>query len=183
MMFGLAMMSKPIILLLLGDEWAQVIPFMQISCVIYAFWPIHAISLQAIQAMGHSNIFLRLEIYKKTLLLLVLFGTFQHSVLMIALGRLIITPLTIVINIRPNIKLIGYSFKDLFCDLYKSIIVSIVFIIVGGVLLILDIPTIYLLIIQILAFSICYLLLLYLLCPNLFIYFKSNLMNKLKVTR
>ena len=72
MMFGLAMMSKPIILLLLGDEWAQVIPFMQISCVIYAFWPIHAISLQAIQAMGHSNIFLRLEIYKKTLLLLVL---------------------------------------------------------------------------------------------------------------
>lgn len=183
MMFGLAMMSKPIILLLLGDEWAQVIPFMQISCVIYAFWPIHAISLQAIQAMGHSNIFLRLEIYKKTLLLLVLFGTFQHSVLMIALGRLIITPLTVVINIRPNIKLIGYSFKDLFCDLYKSIIVSIVFIIVGGVLLILDIPIIYLLIIQILAFTICYLLLLYLLCPNLFMYFKSNLMNKLKVTR
>ena len=178
MMVGLAIMSKPIILLLLGDEWIAVVPFMQTACVIYAFWPIHVISLQAIQAVGRSDIFLKLEIYKKGLALFVLLITFRSGVFMIALGRLLTTPLSVFINIYPNIKLIGYSFKNLFVDLHKSIIISVVFLISGVLTTYFNLPSMVLLVVQICVFSVVYFISIYFLSPDLLIYIKQCLAKK-----
>lgn len=178
MMVGLAIMSKPIILLLLGDEWIAVVPFMQMACVIYAFWPIHVISLQAIQAVGRSDIFLKLEIYKKGLALFVLLITFRSGVFMIALGRLLTTPLSVFINIYPNIKLIGYSFKNLFIDLHKSIIISVLFLIIGVLTTYFNLHTMVLLAVQIFAFIVVYFISIYFLSPDLLIYIKQCFAKK-----
>ena len=64
-MIGLAAVAKPLTVLLLTDKWLPSVPFMQFSCFILAFWPIHTTNLQAINAVGRSDIFLKLEIIKK----------------------------------------------------------------------------------------------------------------------
>ena len=65
MMFGLASVAEPLVKIILTDKWLPVVSLMQLLCFSYALWPIHTINLQAISAMGRSDIFLKLEIVKK----------------------------------------------------------------------------------------------------------------------
>lgn len=66
-MAGIAALAKPLVLVLLGKKWFLCVPFIQIFCFSYAFWPIHTSNLSAINAVGRSDIFLKLEIIKKSL--------------------------------------------------------------------------------------------------------------------
>ena len=125
MMFGLAAVSKPLILVLISEKWLPAVPYMQLACLSYAFWPIHVANLQAIQACGRSDVFLNLEMIKKIMLIVVLFVTFKHGVLAIALGRLFIAPLSVYINSFPNKRLIDYSQAEQLRDLSPEFILSV----------------------------------------------------------
>ena len=65
MMMGLAFCAEPIIRLVLTDKWLPCVPFMRIFCCTFMFYPIHTANLNAIKAMGRSDLFLKLEIEKK----------------------------------------------------------------------------------------------------------------------
>ena len=65
LMMGLAFCAEPIVRLVLTDKWIFCIPFLRIFCITYMFWPVHTANLNAINAMGRSDWFLRLEIIKK----------------------------------------------------------------------------------------------------------------------
>ena len=64
-MTGLAVVSSTLVQLLYTDVWSAAVPYMWIGCFSYAFWPLHTANLQVIQAMGRSDISLKLEIIKK----------------------------------------------------------------------------------------------------------------------
>ena len=51
--------------LLLTEKWMACVPCVRIFCLTYAFQPIHTANLNAIKALGHSDIFLKLEVIKK----------------------------------------------------------------------------------------------------------------------
>ena len=51
--------------LLLGEKWLPCVPFLQMYGFIYALLPIHTTNLQALNGMGRSDLFLRLELVKK----------------------------------------------------------------------------------------------------------------------
>ena len=62
MMIGMAVVAEPLVKIVLTDKWLPAVPFLQIFCISYALMPIHTANLQAINAMGRSDIFLRLLI-------------------------------------------------------------------------------------------------------------------------
>ena len=64
---GLATVAVPLISVLLTDKWLPCVPYLQAYCFVYAFWPVHTANLQAINAQGRSDLFLKLEIIKKTI--------------------------------------------------------------------------------------------------------------------
>uniref|UniRef100_UPI003FEE4B1B lipopolysaccharide biosynthesis protein n=1 Tax=Fusobacterium mortiferum TaxID=850 RepID=UPI003FEE4B1B len=64
-MVGLMAISEPLIRLVLTEKWLPCVPYLRIFCLSYALWPIHTANLQAINAIGRSDIFLKLEIIKK----------------------------------------------------------------------------------------------------------------------
>ncbi|MGI5867982.1 MAG: lipopolysaccharide biosynthesis protein [Kiritimatiellia bacterium] len=109
MMFGLAAVAEPLVVLLFSDKWLPAVPYMQLACIGYAFWPIHVANLQAIQAVGRSDIFLKLEVVKKIMMLSMLLLTFRHGVLAIAIGRAAVAPFALWVNSLPNRQLISYS--------------------------------------------------------------------------
>jgi teichuronic acid exporter len=86
MMVGLAVTAEPLVKLLLTDKWLPCVPFLQIFCASYALMPIHTANLQAINALGRSDIFLKLEIIKKIVGLSILGVTVFYGVYAIALG-------------------------------------------------------------------------------------------------
>lgn len=124
LMMGLAVCAQPLVHLLLGDEWMPCVPFLQIFCVIYAFYPLHTANLNAIKAMGRSDVFLTLEIIKKVLETSVLFVTVRYGVLAMALGELGCSIASQIINAWPNRKLLDYPYLRQLLDLLPALLLS-----------------------------------------------------------
>ncbi len=127
MMMGLAAIAFPLLELLLGEKWdiADCSIYLRIFCVSYAFYPIHTANLNAIKAVGRSDVFLILEIVKKVVGLAILGITFFYGVKAIAIGMLIGTFASSFINAFPNKKLLGYSYFEQLKDIAPSLIVSV----------------------------------------------------------
>ena len=124
MMFGLAVIAEPLISLLLTDKWLPCVKYLQIYCIAYCFEPIQTANLQAIKAVGRSDILLKLEILKKGSNILILIAVMWHSVDAIAWSLIVTTLIAAFLNTLPNKKLIVYSYRELFCDMFASLALS-----------------------------------------------------------
>jgi O-antigen/teichoic acid export membrane protein len=120
-MVGLAVCARPLVSLVLTDKWLPCVPYLQIFCVAYAFYPVHTANLNAIKALGRSDVFLKLEIAKKMVGLLSIFITMPFGVFAMAIGLLATTPISVFINAFPNRTLLEYSFKNQMEDLIPYI--------------------------------------------------------------
>jgi O-antigen/teichoic acid export membrane protein len=125
-MAGLAAVAKPLVQIMLTDKWLPAVPFIQFCCFTYAFWPIHTANLQAITALGRSDIFLKLEIIKKIMGITVLIITLPHGLMVMMWARCINTVISSILNASPNKKLIGYSYLEQIKDMAPSIVLSLV---------------------------------------------------------
>lgn len=128
MMAGLAGIASPLVSLLLTDKWLPCVPYMQIYCFSLAFYPVNSCNLQAINAMGRSDLFLRLEIIKKfySLAALIIAVIFFDSPIAIAMTGVFTVLASCFINAFPNKKLIDYSYLEQMKDIIPSFVVSIV---------------------------------------------------------
>lgn len=126
-MAGLAGVAEPLVRFLLTDKWLPCVPFLQIYCFSLAFNPVHACNLQAINAVGRSDMFLKLEIIKKSygLIALVIAVFCFDSPLAIAATGAITTLLSCIVNGTPNKKLIGYAYREQVWDILPSFTLSI----------------------------------------------------------
>ena len=125
LMAGLAVCAEPLIRLLLTEKWLPCVPYMQLFCLYYAFWPLHTANLNAIKATGHSGIFLYLEIIKKVLETAVLLVTMRYGVMAIMLGLLLSGFASVAINAWPNKKLLGYSIPQQLKDTFPALALSL----------------------------------------------------------
>lgn len=120
MMIGLAVTSEALISIILTDKWLPSVPFVQIFCISYAIWPIHTANLQAINALGRSDIYLKLEIIKKVIGLIILIISVQWGIYAIAFGGVLSGLISSFINAFPNKKLFNYSYSEQIKDILPS---------------------------------------------------------------
>lgn len=66
-MLGLAAIAKPMVLVLIGDKWLPCVEYLQIICFSGMLYPLHALNLNMLQVKGRSDVYLILEIVKKTI--------------------------------------------------------------------------------------------------------------------
>ena len=126
-MAGLASVAEPLVKLLLTDKWLPCVPYLQIFCITFAFFPVYISNLQAINALGRSEIFLKLEIIKKIIAISVLVIAVLkfNSPMAIALSDVLMIPISIYLNSFPNKKLISYGFWEQIKDLSSSLMLSV----------------------------------------------------------
>ena len=116
-LFGLAATAEPVVKILLTDKWLPCVPYMQILCVSYAFWPIHIANLQAINAVGRSDIYLILEILKKAITVISLCVSIPFGVMVMVALKPVTSIIGTFINAYPNKKLLGYSIREQWADI------------------------------------------------------------------
>lgn len=184
LMFGLAAIAEPVVKLLLTDKWIGCVPYMQILCIVYALYPINTANLQAIKALGKSDYFLKLEIIKKIIGIIVLIFTVSHGVFVMAIGQVFVTILSTIINSFPNRKLLNYGYfeqiKDIFPNLFIAILMFIVVYIIGY----LDFNNVFLLmLLQILVGAVFYMFLMSIFKLESYIYLLNIIKNKFKEVR
>lgn len=124
-MFGLAAVAEPLVRVLLTDKWLPCVPFLQLACISYALYPIHTANLTGINALGRSDIFLRLEIIKKSVTVLNILITLPLGIYAMAVGQVVCSFVSTFINSFPNKKLMGYSYFEQWRDLLPSFLLSI----------------------------------------------------------
>ena len=124
-MMGLAVCAEPMIRLILTEEWLPCVPFLRIFCFTFAFYPIHTANLNAIKAMGRSDLFLLLEIIKKAVGLAAILSTMWISVMAMAYSLFFTSIFSQIINAAPNKKLLGYSYLSQLRDMAPQIGVSL----------------------------------------------------------
>lgn len=160
-MAGLAATAPAVVEILLTSKWLPCVIYMQINCFVFAFYPIQSCNLQAINAMGRSDIFLKLEIVKKVVdlgILLIAVLKFETPVAIAASG-IFTMAIGWVINAFPNKKLIGYSFKEQIIDVVPSILMSAVMFVIVYMIGNLKLNIFVMLCVQVLAGVVIYVLL------------------------
>ena len=127
MMAGLAAVGETLVSVLLTEKWLPCVPYMQIYCFTLAFYPVHSCNLQAINAMGRSDIFLKLEILKKVIgiIILTLAVVLFDTPIAIAMTGVISTFTSCIINAYPNKKLIDYPYLEQIKDMLPAFAISI----------------------------------------------------------
>lgn len=126
LMIGVASTSNEIIQLLLSPKWLPCVPFLAIACFQFAFEPVNTSNLQAIKAMGRSDLCLKMEVIKKAYGILIIFVTIRYGVLAIAWGALSQNIVALAVNTFPNKKLLSYSYKEQLSDILPPFIISII---------------------------------------------------------
>ena len=149
-MCGMCATANEIVELLLTDKWLPCVPFFQVFCITYIFYPVHTANLNAIKAMGRSDVYLKLEVAKKIIGAVILISTVWFGPFVMAASGLISTFISQIINSWPNKKLLDYSYSEQFKDFLPSLLLSlamcVIVFVVGRVL---PFPTIGVLLIQV----------------------------------
>lgn len=125
LMIGLAVTAPVVIKLLLTEKWLPCVPFLRIFCLTYMFFPVHTANLNAIKAMGRSDLFLRLEIIKKVMGVVFLLSTMWFGVMAMAYSLLVSCVLSQFINSWPNRELLEYKYLEQLKDILPNILLAI----------------------------------------------------------
>lgn len=131
MMIGFLVLADNFVQIVLTEKWLPIVPYLMIVCVSDMLKPLQTGNLQAIRAIGRSDIILILEIIKKTLyaIIILLFVFFTDTPVLLALSGILTSLLASLINAFPNKKLIGYGygkqFHDLFLNLFFAILMGV----------------------------------------------------------
>ena len=125
MMIGLAVVARPLVLVMLTEKWAPSIPYMQLLCVAGLLYPLHLINLNMPQALGRSDLFLRLEIIKKVMIAINIAVTWRWGISAMIYGIIITSIISYYLNSYYNGVLIHYPIKEQVLDLLPYLIVSV----------------------------------------------------------
>ena len=111
---------------LLGSQWEEAVPFMQVYCMVYALLPIHTTNLQALNGMGRSDLFLRLELVKKAYGIATLFfcAFVLNDVGTLVASYLVTGAVGTFVNAWPNKRVIGYSYAEQVRDIAPAFLLS-----------------------------------------------------------
>jgi len=121
-----AVAAEPIVGILLGEKWLPCVPFLRMYCFIYALLPIHTTNLQALNGMGRSDLFLKLELIKKAYgICFILFAAFVFKDVYLMVTMYMITGIiSTFVNAYPNKRVIGYSYSEQLRDIAPAFVIS-----------------------------------------------------------
>lgn len=110
LMMGLAAVGEPLVRLVLTEKWLPCIPYLRIFCLDFALWPFDLATLSAFNALGRSDVLLKLEIVKKSICLAVLVISMHFGVLAMAVSVPLLSIMTRVVDAPASRRLLNYSY-------------------------------------------------------------------------
>ncbi|MEN6426559.1 MAG: lipopolysaccharide biosynthesis protein [Phycisphaerales bacterium] len=107
-LIGLAVVARPLVSLLLTEKWTPCVPYVQLLCVAGILWPMTIVNLEILKACGRSDLFLRVEVIKKALVLIALLATYRCSIMAIVIGQVISSLVGGILNGYYGARVIRY---------------------------------------------------------------------------
>jgi O-antigen/teichoic acid export membrane protein len=125
-MLGALALAKPLFELVLGKQWLPAVPLFQILCLSYILYPIHSLNINILTAFGKSGLFLKLEIYKKiVLIILVIIGVY-FGIYGLVWSSVVSSVVSLFINTYYTGHLISYATLKQLRDLLPILIMAVI---------------------------------------------------------
>lgn len=105
----IALLAKPIVILLLTEKWISLIPLLQWMVFARIFLPMSAINMNLLNAIGRSDLFLKVDLSKLPLTLIAILITIPLGVKAIVIGHVVTSALSFIINAYLPGKFYGYG--------------------------------------------------------------------------
>ncbi|NQU32127.1 MAG: lipopolysaccharide biosynthesis protein, partial [Bacteroidetes bacterium] len=130
LMIGVAVVAKQLILILLTEKWLPSVPFFQMLCVVGTLYPIHVVNLNVLNARGRSDLFLKIEVINKVLMVLVVLITYRFGITAMIWGQILNTFIAYYLYAYYSGKhlnyTIGMQIKDMLPSLSVSLLMGII---------------------------------------------------------
>lgn len=124
-MILLAIVAKPLVIILLTEKWIECVPLLQILCFARMLTPLSAINMNVLNALGRSDLYMKVDLIKIPIDIALLIIAIPFGVKAIVISSLISTIISFFINTYYPGKLIGYGAIDQIRD-YKKIYISLI---------------------------------------------------------
>ena len=126
-LLGLAAVANNLVILLITDKWIGTVPYIRIFCVFYMFQLLQTGNLQALFAIGRSDIVFKLAVIKKSInfILLFILILFSHSPYLLAALGILTSLIAYFINALANKKLLNYGLFDQLIDIMPNLFLSL----------------------------------------------------------
>lgn len=146
----LAVSAESLVRFLLGDQWLPMVPFMQMYCFIYALLPIQTTNLQALNGLGRSDVFFKLEIIKKSYgIVFMLFAALVLQDIYAVVGAYMLSAaVSTFVNAYPVKKIVGYSYREQLADIGPAFIVAVPAIVAATIVSTFAVPVVVTILLQ-----------------------------------
>ena len=122
----MVVLAEPLFRLLFTEKWLPAVPYFQVLSVAGLLYPIHAYNLHILQIKGRSDLFLRLEVIKKILMLVIIAGSLYFGMMGLVWGQVVFSLVALFINMHYTGKFLSYTAWHQFLDLLPAIGLSVV---------------------------------------------------------
>lgn len=131
----LGVLAEPTFRFLFTEKWLPAVPYFQILCVTGILYPIHAYNLNILKVKGRSDLFLRLEVIKKIIVVVTIAFTIKFGIIALLYGQIFTSLVAFFINTHYTGKFINYTTAQQAKDIIPIILLSALS---GGVVFLLD---------------------------------------------
>lgn len=125
-MTGIFVCAEPIIRILLTEQWIMAVPYLRIFCAVNILCAINNANINALKAVGRSDTYLKTEIIKKIIGMLLIAAAVPFGAVYMAYSLLISGCIGTVIGILPCKRLIAYGYSEQIKDFMPSALLSAV---------------------------------------------------------
>lgn len=125
LMAGMAMISEPLVRVMLTEKWLPVVPYMTMACLYLATIPLSTTNVQAIKAIGRSDVYLKLEIITKTIGLIALLVVMDDGVMAISYSLFVYYFFATLMNSFAAKKYINYGLLELLKDISPNVLLTL----------------------------------------------------------
>lgn len=104
-----AVLAEPTFRIVLTEKWLPAVPYFQMLCFIGLMYPVHSYNLNILKVKGRSDLFLKLEIAKKSLTVIGIVIALPFGIFALLWTQIILNLVSFVINSHFSGKFIDYN--------------------------------------------------------------------------
>lgn len=124
-MILIAVLAKPLILVMITDKWIACVPYLQLMCVAMMWYPLHSMNLALLLVKGRSDLFLKLEIIKSVIGVTIMALTLPFGIIVFLIGTIVNSLVCLIVNTYYTGKMIDVGYFRQMKDVIPSLLLTI----------------------------------------------------------
>src|SRR5690606_24781345 len=121
----LAVLAEPVFVFLFTDKWLPAVPYFQILCITGILFPLHSYNLTILNVKGRSDLFLRLEVIKKIIIVVTILIAIPFGIMALLYGQVFISLVGFFVNASYTKRFINYTALEQLRDVFPIIFFAV----------------------------------------------------------